>query len=65
LKVLNDSISLSYLSWVVEVETHNFYWVIVCGANVINIRVREVTSSVDLTWNDPSIKFISEAKNMK
>jgi len=49
----------------VEVEAHNCYWVIVCGANVINIRVREVTSSVDLTWNDPSIKFISEAKNMK
>jgi len=62
LKVLNDGISLSYLSWVVEVDAYNFYLVIVCGANVINIRVSEVTKCVDMTWNDPSIKFISEAK---
>jgi hypothetical protein len=65
LKILYDGISLSYLSWVVEVDTHNIYWILVCGANVINIRVSEVISYVDLTWNDPNIKFISEAKNMK
>lgn len=53
------------LSWVTEVATHNFYWVTVCGVNVINIRVSEVTSCVDLTWNDPSVEFISEVKNMK
>jgi len=49
----------------VEVDRHNSYWVIMCGANVINIRVSEVTGCVDLTWNDPRIKFILEAKNMK
>jgi hypothetical protein len=42
----------------VAVGTHNFYWVIVCGANVINIRICEITTCVDVTWNDLSIKFI-------
>jgi len=50
-------------SW--HTHTHSFYWVKVCRANVINIRVSEVTSCIDLTWNDPRVKFISEAKNMK
>jgi len=42
----------------VEVDAHNFYCLIVCGANVVNIRVSEVTKCVDLTWNDPSISSV-------